>query len=209
MWLRVGIFKFAFPGKFLQNNRNVRDLLLLLPGFDKLTNLELIFCYSLQLIFCQYCRLIFYLNFQKKKKFKKFSKKKNFKNFQKKKNFKKFQKKKISKNSQKFSKKKFKIFKKISNFQKNSKFSKKFKIFKKVVVFRIIHHEHYDDPTCWRGRGCPGRQPLPLGSAGSPPQTSQSPGKSIVRRNRVVFQTLLDFYIRCKRKEKRGEIDVD
>ena len=27
--------------------------------FDKLTNLQLIFCYSLQLIFCQYCRLIF------------------------------------------------------------------------------------------------------------------------------------------------------
>ena len=44
------IFKFAFPGKFLQNNRNVRNLLLL-PGFDKLTNLQLIFCYSLQLNF--------------------------------------------------------------------------------------------------------------------------------------------------------------
>ena len=28
-------------------------------NFDKLTNLQLIFCYSLQLIFCQYCRLIF------------------------------------------------------------------------------------------------------------------------------------------------------
>ena len=54
------IFKFAFPGKFLQTNRNVRDLLLPpLWGFDKLTNLQLIFCYSLQLIFCQYCRLIF------------------------------------------------------------------------------------------------------------------------------------------------------
>ena len=28
-------------------------------NFDKLTNLQLIFCYSLQLIFCQYCRIIF------------------------------------------------------------------------------------------------------------------------------------------------------
>ena len=27
--------------------------------FDKLTNLQLIFCYSLKLFFCQYCRLIF------------------------------------------------------------------------------------------------------------------------------------------------------
>ena len=35
------IIKFAFPGKFLQTNRNVTDLLLLLPGFDKLANLNL------------------------------------------------------------------------------------------------------------------------------------------------------------------------
>ena len=40
MW-QGSIFKFAFPGKFLQTNRNVRDLLL--PGFDKLANLQLIF----------------------------------------------------------------------------------------------------------------------------------------------------------------------
>ena len=142
----MSIFKFAFPGKFLQNNRNVRDLLLLLPGFDKLTNLQLIFCYSLQLIFCQYCRLIFYFNFQKKKKIskifkkKKFSKifkkkKKIFKNFQKKKISKIFKKKKIFKNFQKkknfknFQKKKnSKIFKK-KKFQKFSKKKKNFKIF--------------------------------------------------------------------------------
>ena len=29
--------------------------------------------------------------------------------------------------------------------------------------------------TCLRGQGCPGRPPLPSGSLGSPPQTSQSP----------------------------------
>ncbi len=45
----ISFFKFAFPGKFLQTNRNVRDLPL--PPFDKLA--------YLQLIFCQYCKLIF------------------------------------------------------------------------------------------------------------------------------------------------------
>ena len=40
------IFKFAFPGKFLQTNRNVRDLPLL----------WLIFGYTQQLIFCQSCK---------------------------------------------------------------------------------------------------------------------------------------------------------
>ena len=53
---KVKVFKFAFPGKFLQTNRNVRDLL---PAFDQLANLQFIFGYSLQLIFCQYCRLFF------------------------------------------------------------------------------------------------------------------------------------------------------
>ena len=33
------IFKFAFPGKFLQTNRNVTDLLLL-PAFDKFANCQ-------------------------------------------------------------------------------------------------------------------------------------------------------------------------
>ena len=43
----IPFFKFAFPGKFLQTNRNVRD-------YEVLTNLpicNLFFCYSLQIIF--------------------------------------------------------------------------------------------------------------------------------------------------------------
>ena len=58
----VLFIKFAFPGKFLQTNRNVRD------HDHLLTNLpicNLFFCYSLQLIFCQPCRLIFLIFFYK------------------------------------------------------------------------------------------------------------------------------------------------
>ena len=40
--IKNDFFKFAFPGKFLQTNRNVRDLPLL-PPFDQLANLQLIF----------------------------------------------------------------------------------------------------------------------------------------------------------------------
>ena len=72
------VFKFAFPGKFLQTNRNVRDLPLW--PFDKLAYLQLIFFVHygrlifliffgnifslifLQLIFCQSYFLIFFTN---------------------------------------------------------------------------------------------------------------------------------------------------
>jgi len=53
--LALALFKFAFPDKFLQTNRNVRD------HYHLLTNLPICnfyFCYSLQLFFLQSCRLI-------------------------------------------------------------------------------------------------------------------------------------------------------
>ena len=54
----ITIIKFAFPGKFLQTNRNVTDLLL--PLLTNLAKLQIIFCYSLQLIFVNIVNLFFW-----------------------------------------------------------------------------------------------------------------------------------------------------
>ena len=53
------LFKFAFPGKFLQTNRNVTDY----DFWQTLPNCNLIFAILCNLFFCQFCRLIFLIFF--------------------------------------------------------------------------------------------------------------------------------------------------
>ena len=60
------IFKFAFPGKFLQTNRNVRDLpLLLLPSLKNLPICNLFFSILCNLFFVNIVDLFFLIFFGK------------------------------------------------------------------------------------------------------------------------------------------------